>query len=167
MNRKGLSLLETVVVLAIFSGTLFLILGVWHNSLNYWNKINNYIELQQNLRLAMEEIISDLEKVKEIEQLGRDFIIVRDLDNNRIKYELGPDPYTNEHLYQLKGKTLYRTLNISNKQPIANFITELVFEAKGNGGSGNYINIKIGGELPQGKKASIETGVQVKWKAYY
>ena len=166
LNKKGFTLIELIIVIGLFSIALVLFFGTWQNIMGYWNKLSAQIELQQNLRIGLEAIDNDLRQAKYVEALEENCLVIRDLRNNLIKYELGSDPYSEEHPYSIEGGTLYRTENSQAKQPIANFIQELTITDKRQDGNITYLNIKIGGSLPDGKSLSIETGVEIKWTNY-
>jgi len=166
LNRKGFTLIEMIIVIGLFSLTLVLFSGIWHNIMGYWNKLSTQIELQQNLRMGMEAIDNDLRQAKYVEVLEENYLLIKDFRDNLIKYELAPDPYSEEHPYSIEGGTLYRTENSQAKQPIANFIQELSITDKRKDGNITYLNIKMGGSLPDGKSLSIETGVEIKWTNY-
>lgn len=167
LNRKGFTLVEMIIVIGLFSITIVLFSGIWQNIMGYWDKVSAQIELQQNLRIAVEAIVTDLKGAKVIEELGENHILIKTLDDNIIKYELGTDPYDEEHPYSLEGKTLYRTENSKTKQPVANFIKDLIITNITKEGNITFLGIKIGGSLPNGKELFLETGVEIKWQSYY
>lgn len=166
LNKKGFTLIEMIIVIGLFSITMVMISGIWQNIMGYWDKLNTQIELQQNLRIGIEAIDNDLRQAKSIEALGENYLLIKDFTDKLIKYELGADPYGEEHPYALLGRTLYRTEQSQTKQPIANFIQELTIIDSKEEGNITYLDIKISGALPNGKELSIETGVELKWSNY-
>lgn len=122
-NRKGVTLVEIVIAVAIM--LLFVAMGgkFFENSIKSWQTNYARMEIQQNARVAMDEMTKTV--------LGASAAtVVIDLAaipaSSKITFQVTKDTGVNTQIYYLSNGTLIRQLNGVTTDVIAN-VTELFF----------------------------------------
>jgi len=134
-----------------------------------WHRVNHQIELQQNLRLAIDNIIKDIKMSKKIAPSSTNNEIVLVLsDTETITYGLKIDDFFDEHPYSMSGQVLYRRENTGDRLPIAYFINSLVLLYKYDDTieDTTYVTVIVEGILPNGKTTTLKSGAELKWKSF-
>lgn len=166
-NSKGFTLIELMIVVTILSLVLTSLSGVLNSSLNLWNRVNNQVELQHNLRFAVNKIAGDIKKAKGIlPGSNEDELILKMSEDQIIKYGLKEDIRDDEHPYYLTGKELYLEKNAGNREPVVNFVQDLVFTYDTDDPQdAKYVKITIQGAL-KNKTIVYSSGAEVKWQSF-
>lgn len=121
--HNGFTFIELVATLASI-GVLLLILSELLIGLYQHKQLTiNEIELRENLILALDAISNDLRMGLSAAKNGDSLQITT--AEGKISYYLAKDTMASEHLFDLKGFVLYRRVDDSQPQPIANFIEQL------------------------------------------
>lgn len=123
MNHKGFTLLETMIAVTIM--LLFVVGGArfFENSVKSWQANYAKMEIQQNARIAMDEITKNLMGASAA-ALVIDVAAVP--ASSAIIFQVSKDAGTNTHVYYLSNNTLVRQLNNIATDVIPN-VTELFF----------------------------------------
>lgn len=123
MNHKGFTLLETMIALAIM--LLFVVGGArfFENSAKSWQSNYVKLEIQQNARIAMDEMTKNI--------MGASATaVVIDVAavpaSSAIIFQVTKDTGTTTHIYYLSNNTLMRQFNSVVNEMIPD-VTELFF----------------------------------------
>ncbi|MDD5491208.1 MAG: prepilin-type N-terminal cleavage/methylation domain-containing protein [bacterium] len=123
MNHKGFTLLETMIAVAIM--LLFVVGGArfFENSVKSWQTNYAKLEIQQNARIAMDEMTKNI--------MGASAAaVVIDVatvpPSSAIIFQVTKDSGTSTHLYYLSDNILMRQFNNVASEVIPN-VTELFF----------------------------------------
>lgn len=123
MDKKGLTLVELVIAMAIASVLLLVLTEGFLAMGQYRGRILARTELEENLNFAMGEITQDLRQAVWVLEKSDDQLILVNEAGETICYQLAPDTMSQQHPYDLQGQVLYRSVDGGKNQPIANFIT--------------------------------------------
>ena len=132
MNKRGMSLIEVIVVLLVLGMVYNLIFPVYFSLQKQYNMIIEQNEASENLALALEQIKADVLNSRGVARCRADKLELLE----GITYQLKDDPQMGQHLYSsLFGYVLYRQENGKANQPIANFLHSMqvrYFDAAGH-----------------------------------
>jgi len=122
MNKRGMTLMEVLVVLLILGTVYNLIFTVYFSLQKQYNMIIEQNEVKENLALALEQIKADVINSQGVVRCRSDKLELAE----GIIYQLKDDPQRGQHLYtSLTGYVLYRQENGKANQPIANFLQSM------------------------------------------
>lgn len=159
---KGFTLIELIVTLALCS----VLLVILTDSLLQWQRQKTQIlaenELAENLNYAMDELAYDLRQaVWILPQSERGKLVLVNEAGDTISYELSGDTMSEEHPYQLAGQVLYRKENGGRRQPIANFLAEMIITYPEEGDAPvSVVRIRLNGQT-SAKMLSLERTLSV------
>ena len=116
-NKKGVTLIELVLALALIAIILISLTSIFNISLKAWSASGKKTELVQNARIAMERMMSDLRYAVSISQFSDN---VLEFDT---RYLVNEDDSIETITYYKSGASLYRAVdNQSNAPAIAEYI---------------------------------------------
>jgi len=169
IREKGFTLIEVIIVITILALVISALAGLLESGLFSWDRVNHQAELQQNLRLALDNIIKDIKRSKKIAAGSTNSQIILVIsDTETITYGLKTDDYLDQHPYNMDGQVLYRMENTGNKLPIAYYIANLDFRYKYEATieDTTFVTVGIEGVLPNGKSITFQSGAELKWKSF-
>lgn len=161
-DEKGFTLIELIVTLALCS----VLLVILTDGLLQWQRQKEQVlaenELAENLNYAMSELAYDLRQtVCILPQTEADKLVLINETGDTISYELSVDTMSEEHPYQLAGQVLYRKENGGRRQPIANFLSEMIIRYPEEGEAPvRVVQISLSGQTPA-KTLSLERTLSV------
>lgn len=124
MNERGMTLIETIVTLALTSLLCALIFQVYFSFQWQYNSIIAQNEARENLALGLEQISHDVLNSQGVALCLPNQLFLQE----GIFYTLRDDPQFKQHLYhQLPDQVLYRRLTGKTNQPMANFVQKMQF----------------------------------------
>lgn len=168
MSNKGFTLVEVMVVILLLSLIIASLGGLLASGVEAFNYMNNKIELQQNLRYALANIIEEIKNARELIAISDQEITLLNRKDELVTYKLARDPQAKEHLYDISGRNLYLYTEKA-KQPIANFIEKISFKAEPGYQrvqDVTYITVSVQGKTSSGKRIRLNSGAELKWKSF-
>ena len=124
-KRDGFTLAEMLVVLCLLAVLSCFLMQCFVFVMDQYRNRVALLELEENLSVSMDLIARDLADCTGVSKCAADSLTVI-CRNGVIEYTTGTDTQSKDHLYDLKGKILYRKENTQrNRQPVANFISRL------------------------------------------
>ena len=125
-NEAGFTLAELLVTLCLTALLLSFFLQCFFMATGQNQQQMARQELETNLLLAMETITKDIARSHSVQDCQKEQLTLK--QDKMICYSLGEDQQAEEHFYPLEGKILYRRESTQyNRQPMANFISEMEF----------------------------------------
>ncbi len=123
MNHKGFTLLETMIAVAIM--LLFVVGGArfFENSAKSWQTNYAKLEIQQNARVAMDEMTKNILGASAIDVI---IDVAAVPASSTILFQVTKDAGTATHIYYLNNNRLMRQFNNVASEVIPN-VTELFF----------------------------------------
>ncbi len=122
--NRGFTLPEMLVVICLTALLLSFFLQCFFQISNQHKQRSALLELQDNLLLAEELLMKDIEKSTAVLACDPETLALQQAIP--IYYSLGTDQQADEHFYDLQGNIFYRrTQEQGKRQPMANFIDEM------------------------------------------
>jgi len=169
IRKSGFTLIEVMIVVTILSLVMASLAGLFEGGMKSWKRVNTQSELQQNLRFALTNIISDIRKTENVDDNSTSEVLILQMPDthsaNTIEYGLKTDEMLGEHQYNLSGQVLYKRVDNGDREPVANFIQSIEFIYDPVPEDTSYVTVTISGNLPNGKELTLKTGAEIKWKS--
>ena len=122
-RQQGVTLAELLVVLSLLSILFGFFLRCFVFSMEQYQYRTAFLELQDNLAIAIDLIASDVAEGTAVLDCNEEKLSLQK-GARKVYYDLGTDLQATEHFYDLEGKILYRRESTQwNRQPMANFIS--------------------------------------------
>ena len=138
-GEEGFTLLETIIVAALLSVIFTVLAFYYQTTLGLWKRNNDQTEVQQQVRVTLDELIADLQQTRTLQyrtpgnNSWQDFTADCALnleDGGELRLGVpqltAGDPLLTVHYY-LKGNSLIR--NTGGNNPIAMYISQVTCKA--------------------------------------
>lgn len=147
MKKKGFTLVEIMVVLAVSALVMLVVTEIFLAMHDQKSQLLAEVELQENLSRALEKIGEDIRYSDGVAGYSGEYLLAHELtlytwvrdgagrqSYQMVNYTIAVDPVGQVHPFKLSGYVLYRKENQGQNQPIANFIDQLTFAYYDQGG---------------------------------
>ncbi len=149
MAQKGLMLVELLVVVAIMGIIFAAITGFYFTGIQGWQSGSVQIDLQQHVRIAVDELVNELYVATWIKV---------DREKRIIEYKKKVDGVERPYRFYLLGRQLMHRLPGGTAVPLASFIDNLDVEPGGVVAAGEVITFTVTAS-EQGSIFSMRSGV--------
>ena len=126
-KSPGISYLEVITSIMLSA----LLLGPWvqllSSEVQFYRMYRQQYECHLQLDFALAWLERDLFQAKEVTVNSSGELVLKNYENQNIRYFLASDPYSAENIWRIPSKTLYRKVGTENSQPLTQFFSQVHF----------------------------------------